>query len=211
MKKTIAFVLSLMLILSLSVPALSVDTEVDIGDVQAEMNEYIHEAQLPMRVEDFSVSMRDDVDLSQYSDAEIEALLEEDVETMKELLTNSEIVVTVKPQMRFADHGDGTYTAEIWAGVPSIGWCTVKQDFKAIISGGRVLSITFLGDGYMTGVSWGQYNHIRSWYDMYENNTKVDIHIKGNINYLLNLVNANYAATFLEELEVSGSVLVRRW
>lgn len=32
------------------------------------------------------------------------------------------------------------YTAEIWAGVPAIGWSTVKQDFKAIISGGKIKS-----------------------------------------------------------------------
>ena len=63
----------------------------------------------------------------------------------------------------------------------------------------------------MDGVSWGQYNHIRSWYEIYSSSTKVDIKIKGNINYLLNLVNANYEATFLEELEVSGNSLVRQW
>lgn len=83
-------------------------------------------------------------------------------------------------------YGGGEYTAEVWAGIPSVGWSTVKQDFRASISSGRIRTITFLGDGYMDGVSWGQYNHIRSWYSIYANNTKVDINIKGNINYLFN-------------------------
>lgn len=211
MKKVISFMLAFALIISLSAPAFAADVGFDIDDVQAEMEEYLQDVQLPMEVEGFSVSLRNDIDLSQYTDAEIAALLQEDIENMKEVLSNSEIVLKVKPQSRLTNNGNGEYTAEIWAGVPSIGWCTVKQDFRATISSGKVQSITFLGDGYMTGVSWGQYNHIRSWYERYENNTKVDIYIKGNINYLFNLVNANYAATFLEELEVSGSVLVRQW
>ncbi len=49
-----------------------------------------------------------------------------------------------------------------------------------------------------------QYNHIRSWYDVYSNSTKVDIHIKGSINYLFNLVNTNYTATFLEKVQAAG-------
>nr|WP_302227125.1 hypothetical protein [uncultured Marvinbryantia sp.] len=40
---------------------------------------------------------------------------------------------------------------------------------------------------------------------------KKAIRFLANINYLLNLVNANYEATFLEELEVSGNSLVRQW
>ena len=211
MKKIICLVLSVIITLSMSVSAFAADTDYNINDVQNEMNEYIQDTQLPMEVEDFSVSFRDDVDLSQYTDAEIETLLRADIEKMKDVLSSNEIVLTVKPQARLTDHGNGEYTAEIWAGVPSVGWCTVKQDFRATISGGKVQSISFLGDGYMTGVSWGQYNHIRSWYERYESTTKVDIYIKGNIHYLFNLVNANYAATFLEELEVSGSVLVRQW
>lgn len=211
MKKLISLLLSVVMLLALSCTAFAANTDYSIDDVQNEMNEYIQDTQLPMEVEGFAVSFRDDVDLSQYTDAEIENLLRADAERMKEVLSSSEIVLTVKPQPRLTDHGNGEYTAEIWAGVPSVGWCTVKQDFRATISGGKVQSITFLGDGYMTGVSWGQYNHIRSWYERYENNTKVDINIKGNINYLFNLVNANYEATFLEELEVSGGVLVRQW
>ena len=149
--------------------------------------------------------------MSQYSDKEISDLLQKDVEQIKAVLSSTEKRFIAKPQTRLANHGGGEYTAEVWAGVPSIGWSTVKQDFKTSISGGKIQSITFLGDGYMDGVSWGQYNHIRSWYDIYSNNTKVDINIKGDINYLFNLVNANYTATFLEELQVSGNILERQW
>lgn len=211
MKKMISFMLAFVMLISLSMTAFAADTCYGIADVRAEMNNYIKDTQLPAEIENFTVSLRDDIDLSQYTDAEIEALLQEDVNTMKDVLSNSEIMLTVKSQSRLTNNGNSEYTAEVWAGVPSVGWCTVKQDFKAVISGGKLQSISFLGDGYMTGVSWGQYNHIRSWYERYENNTKVDINIKGNINYLFNLVNANYEATFLEELEVSGNVLVRQW
>lgn len=211
MKKTISFVITFVMLISLSVPVFAADISYGIADVRAEMESYIQNTSFPVEIENFTVSLRDDVDLSQYTDAEIETLLREDIDKMKEILSNNEISLTVKSQPRLTNNGSGEYTAEVWAGVPSVGWCTVKQDFKATISGGKVQSISFLGDGYMTGVSWGQYNHIRSWYECYENNTKVDIYIKGNINYLFNLVNSNYAATFLEELEVSGNTLVRQW
>jgi len=212
MKKMFAFLLACTLIFSLSAPVFAADQDnMDITDVQSEMEEYLQNANLPIAVENFSVSMRNDVDLNQYSDEEISNLLRTDVEQMKDVLSNTESRLIEKPQTRLANHGGGEYTAEIWAGVPSVGWSTVKQDFKASISGGKVRSITFLGDGYMDGVSWGQYNHIRSWYDIYSNSTKVDINIKGNINYLFNLVNTNYTATFLEELQVNGSVLERQW
>ena len=183
----------------------------DITDVQSEMEKYLQETDIPVEIESFSVSLRNDVDLSQYSDEEISELLQQDIEQMKMVLSNTENRLTAKPQTRLANCGGGEYTAEVWAGVPAVGWSTVKQDFKASISGGKIRSITFLGDGYMDGVSWGQYNHIRSWYEIYSNSTKVDINIKGNINYLFNLVNTNYTATFLEELQVNGNVLERQW
>lgn len=212
MKKLIAFILTCTMVFSLSATAFAADQDnMDITDVQSEMEEYLQEANLPIEVEDFSVSMRNDVDLNQFSDEEISELLQKDVEQMKTVLSNTENRLTVKPQTRLANRGGGEYTAEVWAGIPSVGWSTVKQDFKASISGGKIRSITFQGSGYMDGVSWGQYNHIRSWYDIYSNSTKVDIRIKGNINYLFNLVNANYTATFLEELQVNGSVLERQW
>ena len=195
-----------MLVFSLSATAFAVDQDsIDITDVQSQMEEYLQNVNLPIEVENFSVSLRNDLDLSQYSDKEISDLLQKDVEQIKAVLSSTEKRFIAKPQTRLANHGGGEYTAEVWAGVPSIGWSTVKQDFKASISGGKIQSITFLGDGYMDGVSWGQYNHIRSWYDIYSNNTK------GDINYLFNLVNANYTATFLEELQVSGNILERQW
>lgn len=212
MKKIFVFLLTCTLLFSLAVPAFATCQDVEyINDIQAEMEEYLQNTQLPIEVENFSVSLRTDVDLSQYSDEEISDLFQKDVDQMKTILSSSEFSLTVKPQPRLANNGGGEYTAEIWAGVPSVGWSTIKQDFKASISGGKVQSITFLGYGYMDGVSWGQYNHIRSWYELYSNNTKIDINVKGNINYLFNLVNTNYTATFLEELEVSGSVLKRQW
>lgn len=212
MKKTFTFLFVCMLVFSLSATAFAVDQDsIDITDVQSQMEEYLQNVNLPIEVENFSVSLRNDLDLSQYSDKEISDLLQKDVEQIKAVLSSTENRFIAKPQTRLANHGGGEYTAEVWAGVPSIGWSTVKQDFKASISGGKIQSITFLGDGYMDGVSWGQYNHIRSWYDIYSNNTKVDINIKGDINYLFNLVNANYTATFLEELQVSGNILERQW
>lgn len=212
MKKTFTFLLVCMLVFSLSATAFAVDQDsIDITDVQSQMEEYLQNVNLPIEVENFSVSLRNDLDLSQYSDKEISDLLQKDVEQIKAVLSSTEKRFIAKPQTRLANHGGGEYTAEVWAGVPSIGWSTVKQDFKASISGGKIQSITFLGDGYMDGVSWGQYNHIRSWYDIYSNNTKVDINIKGDINYSFNLVNANYTATFLEELQVSGNILERQW
>lgn len=212
MKKTFTFLFVCMLVFSLSATAFAVDQDsIDITDVQSQMEEYLQNVNLPIEVENFSVSLRNDLDLSQYSDKEISDLLQKDVEQIKAVLSSTEKRFIAKPQTRLANHGGGEYTAEVWAGVPSIGWSTVKQDFKASISGGKIQSITFLGDGYMDGVSWGQYNHIRSWYDIYSNNTKVDINIKGDINYLFNLVNANYTATFLEELQVSGNILERQW
>ena len=212
MKKTFTFLFVCMLVFSLSATAFAVDQDsIDITDVQSQMEEYLQNVNLPIEVENFSVSLRNDLDLSQYSDKEISDLLQKDVEQIKAVLSSTEKRFIAKPQTRLANHGCGEYTAEVWAGVPSIGWSTVKQDFKASISGGKIQSITFLGDGYMDGVSWGQYNHIRSWYDIYSNNTKVDINIKGDINYLFNLVNANYTATFLEELQVSGNILERQW
>lgn len=212
MKKIFAFLLTCMLLFSLSAPAFATSQAVeDINDFQNEMEEYLKNNQLPIEVENFSVSLRTDVDLSQYSDGEISNLLQKDMDHLKSILSSSESRLIVKPQPRLTNNGGDQYTAEIWAGVPSVGWSTVKQDFKASVSGGKVRSITFLGYGYMDGVSWGQYNHIRSWYELYSNNTKVDINVKGNINYLFNLVNTNYTATFKEELQVSGSILERQW
>lgn len=212
MKKIFVILLACTLIFSLPTTTFAADEDnIGITDVQYEMEKYLQNANLPIAVENFSVSIRNDVDLSQYSDKELSNLLRRDIEQMKAVFSNTENRLIEKPQTRLANRGGGEYTAEVWAGVPSIGWSTVKQDFKASISGGMVRSITFLGDGYMDGVSWGQYNHIRSWYDIYSNSTKVDINIKGNINYLFNLVNTNYTATFLEELQVNGNVLERQW
>lgn len=192
-------------------PTVEMDNYLDM--VEAEMSTFIQETDLPMTVENFTVTLRTDIDFSEFSDAEISQLIEEDIANMQRIMSESyyDLSVGIIIQPRLSNNGGGEYTAEVWAGVPSVGWCTVKQDFKATISGGKVTSISFLGDGYMTGVSWGSYNHIRSWYELYSNNTKVDINIKGNINYLFNMVNANYTATFLEELEVSGTSLVRQW
>lgn len=212
MKRFFTFLMICSLIFSLAIPTFAASEDIiNLDDVQTEMEKYLQDTELPFEVDDFSVSFRTDVDLSQYSDEEISDLLKEDIVRMKAALSTVECRFTAKPQPRLSNNGGGEYTAEVWAGVPAVGWSTVKQDFKASISGGKIKSIEFLGDGYMDGVSWGQYNHIRSWYELYSNDTKVDINIKGNINYLFNLVNSNYTATFLEELQVSGSVLERQW
>lgn len=210
-KKGIAFLSVICLLLGSSINVFAAEEPVNIEYVQSEMEKFIDETQLPMEVEEFSVSVRDDIDLNEYTEDEIDELLEEDINQMKEIMSSGYYTLTEKPQTRLVNKGGGEYTAEVWAGVPAVGWSTVKQDFRASISSGKVNSISFMGSGYMDGVSWGQYNHIRSWYETYSSNTKVNIYIKGNINYLFNLVNANYTATFLEKLEVSGNSLVRQW
>lgn len=209
-KNLIAWVCVICLVLTFNINVFAINKKVDIDYVQNEMEEYIKEADLSMEIDDFTVSLRSDIDINQYSEEEIVDLLTEDMEQMKELLSTGYYDLSDNSRARLSNHGS-YYTAEVWAGVPSVGWSTVKQDFKATITSGKIKSISFLGDGYMSGVSWGQYNHIRSWYKIYSNNTKVDINIKGNINYLFNLVNTNYTATFLEELQVSGNTLVRQW
>ncbi len=210
-KKILVFLSVVCLLLGLSIHVFAADKITNVEDVQNEMERFIDKTPLPMKVDGLSISLRNDVDLNGYTEEEICELLGKDLEQMKEIMSSGYYNLIEKPQTRLANKGGGEYTAEVWAGVPAVGWSTVKQDFRASISSGKVKSITFLGDGYMDGVSWGQYNHIRSWYEIYSSSTKVDIKIKGNINYLLNLVNANYEATFLEELEVSGNSLVRQW
>lgn len=210
-KKAIAFLSVVFLLSGSSINVFAADKVVNVEYVQNEMERFIDETQLSMKVDELSVSVRNDVDLNEYTEEEICELLEKDLEQMKEIMSSAYYFLTEKPQTRLADRGNGQYTAEVWAGVPAVGWSTVKQDFSASISSGKVQSITFLGDGYMDGVSWGQYNHINSWYEIYSSSTKVDIYIKGNINYLFNLVNVNLTSTFLEELEVSGNSLVRQW
>lgn len=192
-----------------TVQAINGDEPLDVKSIEVEMEKFISDTQLLMDVKDFSVSLRSDIALDDYTADEISALLEEDLKQMKEVLSSGYYGLIEKPQTRLANLGGGEYTAEVWAGIPAVGWSTVKQDFKASISSGKVKSITFLGDGYMDGVSWGQYNHIRSWWeDVYGDGTRVDILIKGGINYLFNLVNMNYTATFKEQLKVSGNSLV---
>ena len=212
MNKVIAFLLACIMVLSKPVTVFANEQDnLDINDVQAEMEEFLQETALSFEVENFTVVMRSDVDLSLFSDEEITDLLQRDIDQMKAIMLNTENRLYSQPQTRLANHGGGQYTAEVWAGVPSIGWSTVKQDFVASVSGGTIYSVAFSGDGYMDGVSWGQYSHIRSWYDIYSNSTKVDIHIKGSINYLFNLVNTNYTATFLEKIQANGNVLERQW
>ena len=72
MKKIFTFLLVCMLVFSLSATAFAVDQDsIDITDVQSQMEEYLQNVNLPIEVENFSVSLRNDLDLSQYSDKEI--------------------------------------------------------------------------------------------------------------------------------------------
>lgn len=177
--------------------------------ISTEITNYIKSNNLKVKIDNLDISLRNDIDINQYTVEEKEQLLKEDIANLKELLNSTEYSLSSEhlntPRLSYSD---GRYTAEVWAGVPAVGWSTVKQDFKATISNGKVTSISFLGDGYMDGVSWGQYNHIDSWETIYSSGTKVEINIKGGINYTFNLINSNYTATFLEDLEVSGSKLV---
>lgn len=180
--------------------------------IETEMINFIKDNNLNVKIDNLDISLRNDIDLTQYTVEEKEQLLKEDISNLKELITSTDYSLSEEQlKMPRLSYSDGRYTAEVWAGVPAVGWSTVKQDFKATISNGKVTSIDFLGDGYMDGVSWGQYNHIDSWETIYSNGTKVDINIKGGINYTFNLINSNYTATFLEELEVDGNKLVRQW
>lgn len=176
-----------------------------------EVNDFINSNNLKMKIDDLDISLRNDVDINQYTAEEKEQLLKKDISTLKDLIVSTDYSLSKQQSKTRLAYSDGRYTAEVWAGVPSVGWSTVKQDFKATISNGKVKSISFLGDGYMDGVSWGQYNHIDSWEEIYSNGKKVDINIKGGINYTFNLINSNYTAVFLEELEVDGDELVRQW
>lgn len=179
-----------------------------------EVNDFIESNDLNAIIENLNISIREDIDISQYTSKELEILLANDIENMKSQLQSFEYKLTANtPEITpyLINNGGGQYTSEIWAGVPSVGWSTVKQDFKAKVSGGKVSSVSFLGGGYMTGVSWGRYNHIRSWSSIYSGGKYVDIYIKGTINYTFNLINSNATSTFKEELKVSGSSLVRAW
>lgn len=101
MKKIFAFLLTCMLLFSLSAPAFATSQAVeDINDFQNEMEEYLKNNQLPIEVENFSVSLRTDVDLSQYSDGEISNLLQKDMDHLKSILSSSESRLIVKPQPR---------------------------------------------------------------------------------------------------------------
>jgi hypothetical protein len=187
-----------------------------INYVESELSAFIQNNDLKVSIDDFRVTLRDDIDISKYTIEEKQQLLEKDISNMKEQLLSTDYSLTTpinEDQIvpRIADLGNGEYTAEIWSGVPAVGWSTVKQDFKASISNGKVKSITFLGDGYMDGVSWGKFNHIRSWETIYDNGAKVDIYIKGSINYTWNLINSDYTSTFKEELKVDNGKLIRQW
>lgn len=190
----------------------SFDNETLSSYINTEITNFIKSNNLKVEIDDLDISLRNDININQYTVEEKEQLLKEDISNLKDLLVSTDYSLSEQQSnMPRLSYSGGRYTAEVWAGVPSVGWSTVKQDFKATISNGKVTSISFLGDGYMDGVSWGQYNHIDSWETIYDSGRKVDIRIKGGINYTFNLINSNYTATFLEELEVDGDKLVRQW
>lgn len=142
------------------------------------MTGFIESSKLDAEISNLNISIREDVNLDQYTKEEVENLLAEDINLMKEKLESFEYKLTedipeITPYL--TNNGGGQYTAVVWAGVPSVGWSTVKQDFKENISGGKVSSIQFLGGGYTTGLSWGKYNHIRSWSSIYGSGKYVDI------------------------------------
>lgn len=180
--------------------------------IEQEIKDFVIENEIKVTLEDFNFSISKDAIGSLNFDEKIE----QDIKILKQQLLNVKYNIIKKDNNShiaplLVNVGNNEYIAEVWAGVPAIGWTTVKQDFEASISNNKINSITMLGDGYTEGISWGIYNHNRSWAEIYSNKTKVNIYIKGTINYTLDILDGGYSATFLEELELSGNSLVRQW
>lgn len=223
--KAFIFMLSITLLASISIfsptNTYAAESKVDssvLEDIEKEMERFIDSAVTNQEIDNFKVTLRDDIDISQYTEEEIDDLLKKDIELMKQNLLSTEYSLTSLNDNLSSGHeitpflvntGGGTYTAQVWAGIPAIGSSTVNQDFRAVVRSGRVSAVTMLGSGYMTGPSWGQYNHVRSWHTYHNNSTKVRIHIKVTINYTFNLVGNGYSATFMEYLRVNGNSLIR--
>lgn len=182
-----------------------------------EINNFIKYNNLNVEIENVNISV--DEEILTLSPEEQNERLNREIENFKTYLNSISYKVVTNEEFSndsyvtpfVINNGGGSYTAEIWAGVPAVGWSTIKQDFRASISGGAITSISMVGSGRMTGISWGRYHHNYSWYSLSNGNRYVDIYVKGQINYVRDLVNASMDATFLESLKVSGSTLVNRY
>lgn len=210
---------SLFSLSSLSISANSFNNDLSSinNHVYNEINNFIHFNNLKVEVENLNISV--DEKILTLTSEEQNARLNGEIENFKTYL-NSISYNIIKNEIAnngnyitpfVINNGNGSYTAEIWAGIPAIGWSTIKQDFRASISGGKITSISMVGSGRMTGVSWGRYHHNYLWYSLSNGNRYVDIYVKGQINYTRDVLTGSMDATFLESLQVSGSTLVSRY
>ena len=222
MKKIVLCLLSLMLLFvhsnfkNVYADELSMDINSINDYMRNDIQSYINSNDLNYSIDNINISVNEEI--LNYSQTDAQSIINEELNNIKSYISSVSYNLTetttnnengmVQPYVVY--HGNGRYTAEIWAGIPAIGWSTIKQDFSASISNGKINSISMIGAGRMTGISWGTYTHNTSWYTLTGSRLFADIYVKGQINYVRNLVNLSMDATFLESLKVSGSKLIER-
>ncbi len=106
--------------------------------------------------------------------------------------------------------GTASYVASVWCGIPALGWCYVKQDFKATVTSGKIGTVSMQGSSRLTGVSIASWSHNRSWATKTNSNTRVEIRSKGTLTYGIKgtPLKITTDATFLDFWKASGSKLV---
>lgn len=174
--------------------------------IQNEINQFIINNNLNVKVDNFKVTFKSPENIEE-TEKELNTILE----NIKLNLLKMDINTSLNENsLRLTDNGT-YYTSSIWAGVPSVGWSYIKQDFSANISNGKINSITMLGDSYQSGLEWGNWTPNRSWSEIGKYKSNVDIYIKGTFTYEIAYVDFEYDATFLDELVVDSNNKLKEW
>lgn len=103
------------------------------------------------------------------------------------------------------------YTAAVWSGIPALGHATVRQDFTATVTSGRIGTVRIEGNSRMTGLSLGTWSHSRSWTVKKSANRHLEVYILGTLSYGIPKTPLTFTteATFLDFWKGSGGRLVK--
>lgn len=81
----------------------------------------------------------------------------------------------------------GTRTAKVWCGVPAIGHGYIMTDYYPEIIHNKFQGATFRTDSYDEGIKLGKWTHIDQWTEIIASGSQMEIIMKGQLDYTLNL------------------------
>lgn len=178
-----------------------------------ELLRFVDENKLNVELEDIQLEFKEDPSQSELNQQELKEAVELELENIKEgLLATENSLEENLVTTRLKHHGGTSYTASVWSGVPAVGWGYIQQDFVATVSNNRISNTRFTSNSFQVGVVSGSWTPIRSWFELSNNNTHLDIRMRGTLTYGIpnTILSGTITATFLQTTRGSGNRLVLR-